>query len=164
MVLTIKQRAFLIEHVFRNGGKYTNTVQKRFFKQFPDAEAPHHNAVGRLIKKIFQTKDVKDATRTGRPSNTNEKAMEIQKMILKNPKKSVRQFSQQAHVAKSTVDDILRKKLHFFSVVVQWVKLKKKHEIKLSGVLAYGMKFIFRRGGIEFSDLGGPCGPFCGPP
>ena len=30
MVLTIKQRTFLVEHVFRNGGKYTNTMQKTF--------------------------------------------------------------------------------------------------------------------------------------
>ena len=50
MVLAIKQRAFLTKHVFRNGGKCINTGQKRFFKQFPDAEAPHSNAVERLIK------------------------------------------------------------------------------------------------------------------
>ena len=60
MVLAIKQRAFVVEHVFRNGGKYINTGQKRFFKQFIDAEAPHSNAVGRLIKKFCQTGDVKD--------------------------------------------------------------------------------------------------------
>ena len=42
MVPAIKQRAFLVEHVFRNGGKCIDTVQKRFFTQLPDAEAPHH--------------------------------------------------------------------------------------------------------------------------
>ena len=57
--MTIKQRAFVVEHEFRNDIKYTNIVQKRFFKQFPDAEAPHRNAVGRLIKKFCQTGDVK---------------------------------------------------------------------------------------------------------
>ena len=62
MVLAIKQRAFSVEHVFRNGGKCINTGQKRFFKQFPDAEVPHSNAVGRLIKKFRQTGDVKDAS------------------------------------------------------------------------------------------------------
>ena len=35
---------------------------------------------------------------------------------------------------------------------------------KLSGVLAYGMKFIFSRGGIKFSDLGGPAALFMVPP
>ena len=51
------------------------------------------------------------------------------------------------------------------------VKLKKirncaifDKSTKLSGVLAYGMKFIFRGGGIKFFDLGGPCGPFYGFP
>ena len=51
------------------------------------------------------------------------------------------------------------------------VKLKKirncaifDKSTKLSGVLAHGMKFIFRRGGIEFSNLGGPCGFFYGHP
>ena len=61
MLLAIKLRAFLVEHVFRNGGKCINTVQKKFFKQFPDAEVPHSNAVGRLIKKFRQTGDVKNA-------------------------------------------------------------------------------------------------------
>ena len=61
MVLAIKQRAFLVEHLFRNGRKCTNIGQKRFFKQFLDAEAPHSNAVGCLIKKFRQTGDVKDA-------------------------------------------------------------------------------------------------------
>ena len=62
MVLAIKQRAFLVEHVFCIGGKCINTGQKRFFKQFPDAEAPHSNAVARLIKKFRQTGDVKDVS------------------------------------------------------------------------------------------------------
>ena len=62
MVLTIKQRAFVVEHVFRNGGKCINTVQKRFFKQLPDAEVPHSNAVGGLIKKFRQTGDAKDGS------------------------------------------------------------------------------------------------------
>ena len=62
MVLAIKQRAFLVEHVFRNGGKCINTGQKRFFKQFPDVEAPHSNAVGCLIEKFCQTGNVKDAS------------------------------------------------------------------------------------------------------
>ena len=60
--LATKQRAFLVDHVFRNGGKCINTVQKRFFKQLPDAEAPHCNSLGRLIKKFRQTGDVKDAS------------------------------------------------------------------------------------------------------
>ena len=47
------------------------------------------------------------------------------------------------------------------------VKLKKTRKyaifdksIKLLGVLAYDTKFIFRGEGIEFSNLGGACGPF----
>ena len=62
MVLAIKQRAFLVEHVLCNGGKCINTGQKSFFKQFPDKDAPHSNAVGRLIKKFCQTGNVKDAS------------------------------------------------------------------------------------------------------
>ena len=62
MVLAIKQRAFLVKHVFCNGGKCINIGQKRFFKQFSDPEAPHSNAVKRLIKKFRQTGDVKKAS------------------------------------------------------------------------------------------------------
>ena len=62
MILAIKQRGFFVEHVFRNGEKCINTVQKRFFKRLTDAEGPHSKAVGRLIKKFCQTGDVKDAS------------------------------------------------------------------------------------------------------
>ena len=48
--------------MFRNDGKCINTGQKRSFKQLLNAEAPHSNAVGRLIKKFRQTSDVKDAS------------------------------------------------------------------------------------------------------
>ena len=65
---------------------------KKIFQTTSNAEAPHSNAVGRLIKKFCQTGDVKDASCTGRPSTTNEKAIEIQEMILKNPKKCVGQL------------------------------------------------------------------------
>ena len=55
-----------------------------------------------------------------------------------------------------------------FPLIVQSLSSKKKtrncaifdKSTKLSGVLAYGMKFIFRRGAIEFSELGGGLQPF----
>ena len=40
---------FLVEHVFRRGGEYTQDVQQQFQAQFLETKVPHHNAVWQLI-------------------------------------------------------------------------------------------------------------------
>jgi hypothetical protein len=45
MVLSVEERTFLVEHVFRCGGEYTQDVQQRFQAQFPETKAPHSAAV-----------------------------------------------------------------------------------------------------------------------
>ena len=89
-MLTIQQRAFLLEHVFLNGGKYTETVQRKFAKQFPEAQLPHRNTVRNLISKFRKTGDVDDAYRPGRPPNSEEKSPQQKtkvgaKMVIVKP-------------------------------------------------------------------------------
>ena len=89
MVLTIKQREFLVEHVFRNGGKYLNTVQKKIFQAISRCRGASQKCCGTFDKKILPNWRCKRRSRTGRPLTTNEKAMEIQEIIMKSPKKSL---------------------------------------------------------------------------
>jgi hypothetical protein len=46
---------FLVEHVFRHGGEYTQDVQQQFQAQFLETKVPHHNAVWQLIQKFKET-------------------------------------------------------------------------------------------------------------
>jgi hypothetical protein len=48
MVLSIEERVFLVEYVFREGNRYTELVQEQFAEKFPETPAPHRNAVRRL--------------------------------------------------------------------------------------------------------------------
>ena len=38
MVLTIENKVFLVEHIFRNGGKYSEEVIRQYVLKFPDSQ------------------------------------------------------------------------------------------------------------------------------
>jgi hypothetical protein len=50
VVLSIEERAFIVEYVLQEGNRYTNLEQQQFAEKFPEAPVPHHNAVHRLIE------------------------------------------------------------------------------------------------------------------
>ena len=78
MVLSIEERVFVVENVFREGKKYTDLVQEQFAEKFPETHVPHHSAVRRLTEKVRETALVTDAEGRGRPSKLNgEKLMDI---------------------------------------------------------------------------------------
>jgi hypothetical protein len=52
MVLSIEERVFLVEYVFRKGNIYTDLVQEQFAEKFPETR----NAVRRLIEKRLRIK------------------------------------------------------------------------------------------------------------
>jgi hypothetical protein len=49
MVLSIEERVFLVEYVFREGNRYTVVVQEQLAEKFPETPVPHRNAVRREI-------------------------------------------------------------------------------------------------------------------
>jgi hypothetical protein len=52
MVLSIEERVFLVEYVFREGNRYINLVQEQFAEKFPETPVPHRKAV---IEKFCET-------------------------------------------------------------------------------------------------------------
>ena len=72
-VLTVKmfsteERAFLVEHVFREGDRYTENVKMKFRLHFPNSRCPNCDTVRDLINKFRETGSVQDAPKTGRPT------------------------------------------------------------------------------------------------
>jgi hypothetical protein len=55
MFLSIEERVFLVEYVFREGNRHTDLVQEQFAEKFPEAPVSHRNAVRRLIVKSRET-------------------------------------------------------------------------------------------------------------
>jgi hypothetical protein len=72
LVLSIEERVFLVEYVFREGNRYTDLVEEQFAEKFPETPVPHRNAFRRLIEKFRETGSVLDAERSGRPSERND--------------------------------------------------------------------------------------------
>lgn len=114
MVLTVEQRVFLVEHVFRNNGRYTTEVQELYSQRFPGEDMPHRNGVRNLISKFRETGSVLDAARSGRPSVDEETVEDVKERITNSPHKSVRRLALQADIPKSTAHDILKKKLSLY--------------------------------------------------
>jgi hypothetical protein len=54
MVLSIEERVFLVEYVFREGNRYTYLVQEQFAEKFPETAVPHRNAVRRLLRNFVK--------------------------------------------------------------------------------------------------------------
>jgi hypothetical protein len=46
LVLSIEERVFLVEYVFREGKRYTDLVQEQFAEKFPETPVPHRNGGG----------------------------------------------------------------------------------------------------------------------
>jgi hypothetical protein len=55
MVLSTEERVFLVEYVFREGNRYTDSVEEQFAEKFSETPVPHRNAVRRIIEKFRET-------------------------------------------------------------------------------------------------------------
>jgi transposase len=96
VVLSIEERVFLVQYVFREGNRYTDLVQEQFAEKFPETPVPHCNVVRWLTEKFRETGSLLDAERIGRPSELNDKNfMEISDYMQRIPSKSLRKMAQE---------------------------------------------------------------------
>jgi hypothetical protein len=61
MALSIEERVFLVEYVFREGNRNTDLVQEQFAEKLPETPVPDRNAVRRLIEKFRSLNELKTA-------------------------------------------------------------------------------------------------------
>jgi hypothetical protein len=89
MVLSIEERVFLAEYVFREGTRYTDLVQEQFSEKFPETlcTSSQYKFVD-LLRNFFKTDSVLGAERSGRPSKINDKMLiDISDSMLRSPSK-----------------------------------------------------------------------------
>ena len=122
-MLSIEERIFLVEFVFRNNDKYTESVKDEFQRRFPQTTVPHRDTVRDLISKFRETGSVIDASRSGRPSKaTKEKLEDISDRLLRSPSKSLRKLSQQSGLSLGLTHKVVRKELKLYPYKVRAVQ------------------------------------------
>jgi hypothetical protein len=45
IVLSIEERIFLVEYIFREGNRYTDLVQEQFAEKFQETPVPHRSKI-----------------------------------------------------------------------------------------------------------------------
>ena len=109
----------MVELFFCNGG-YDQEVQCEFKKKFPDASLPSRQTVYNLVARFRETGSVIDKPRSGRPSLLTDDAIrDISKRMETSPQKSVRRFSQESGLSRTTTHKALKKlELHPYRIRV----------------------------------------------
>jgi transposase len=88
LVLSVEERVYLVEYVFREGNRYTDLVQEQFAENFPETPVPHRSAIRSRIEKFHETGSVLDAERSGRTYKLNDKkGVDISEYMLRSPSK-----------------------------------------------------------------------------
>jgi hypothetical protein len=54
VVLSVEERVFLVEYVFREGNRYTDLVQKQFAEKFPDLTPPDFYLWGAAKSAVYR--------------------------------------------------------------------------------------------------------------
>jgi hypothetical protein len=103
MILSVEERVFLVEYVFREGNRYTDLVQGQFAENSKKHPVPHHNPVCRLTEKFRQTGSVLYAERNGRKSQLNDKKlMDISDSMLRSASNSLHKLAQEEDIELKT--------------------------------------------------------------
>ncbi|CAI9721085.1 Macrophage migration inhibitory factor-like [Octopus vulgaris] len=100
MVLTLQERIFIVENVFRDGGKYTKEVQESFQENFGAERLPHRNCVSALLHKFKKTGSVQDKPKSGRPKVVTDTVLQnVTNKLQRSPRKSLRRLSQETRIS-----------------------------------------------------------------
>ena len=125
MVLSVEERIFLVEYVFRANGECTDEV-KKFLERFPATDLPHRNTVRNLIDKFREHGSVHDAPRSGRPTIlTEQKVNVISETMAHSPNKSMRRLSQDVGLSLGTVHSTVMKNMGLYPY-----RISCQHELK----------------------------------
>ncbi|CAI9733658.1 Macrophage migration inhibitory factor-like [Octopus vulgaris] len=125
MVLTLQERIFIVENVFRDGGKYTKEVQESFQEEFGAERLPHRNCVSALLHKFKKTGSVQDKPKSGRPKVVTDTVLQnVTNKLQRSPRKSLRRLSQETRISLTSTHRAVHQ-LKFFPYKVHVV-----HELK----------------------------------
>lgn len=100
------------------------TVQRNFRRVY-DTDPPHPNSIRRWYEQFQVTGSINIKKSPGRPRTSDEAVERIRQSCVRSPKKSIARRSLQLGIPKTTIQNVLHKRLRLHAY-----KIQLKHEIK----------------------------------
>lgn len=113
------------------------TVQRNFRRQF-DVDPPDKNSIKRWHAQLMETGCLCKNKSTGRP-RSEETVDRVRQSFVRSPQKSVRKASRELALPKSTVWDVLNKRLKFKAYKLTLVQALTENDKQLRTVFSVNM-------------------------
>jgi transposase len=97
----------------------SDTQVQRNFKTNYNKNPPSRTTIRAWYKKFTETGNVEHKKGAGRPRTSEEKVESIREAFLRSPRKSTRIASRELQIPRSTMHDVLRKRLKFYPYKLQ---------------------------------------------
>lgn len=104
-----------------NESKSATQVQ-RTFRNVYHQDPPTRQSIYRWMKQFKDTGSVAKKKSPGRPPTSVENVQRVKQAFERSPRQSVRRAARELQLPRSTVHDVLRKRLHMFPYKIQMVQ------------------------------------------
>lgn len=105
------------------------TVQRKYRTKYGKPPPPV-NSIKRWLKTFMETGSVEKRKSSGRPRTSNETVAAIQDVFDRSPSTSVRRASRELHIPRSTLHDVLHKRLRLRAYKIQMAQQLKTCDYK----------------------------------
>ncbi|GBO00360.1 hypothetical protein AVEN_71761-1 [Araneus ventricosus] len=101
-------------------------VQRKWRTLHPGEKAPEDKAMNRWMKKFEKTGNVAKGASSGRPRTSEENVELMRQSCVRSPKRSIARRSLALGIPKTTIQNVLHKRL-----LLHAYKIQLRHEIKV---------------------------------
>lgn len=108
--------------------KYPKIVERRFRQQWPEKQPPDRHTITTWHRKLLETGSLVEKTPRGKKV-TEAQVDRIQQAFQRSPCKSVRRASRELAIPKSTIHDVLHKRLRLHAYKIQLVQKLKPNDL-----------------------------------
>lgn len=116
-MLTVQQKAQCV--IWYAESKSIVSVQRLFRRTYPGQTAPDNKAIVRWFNQFRETGTVGKKSRPGRPRTSEENVERIRQSCVRSPKKSIARRSLQLNIPKTTIQNVLHKRLRLHAYKIQ---------------------------------------------
>lgn len=154
---TLEQRIVVSAWVHErpHTGKTLREVRADFQQRF-HKEAPPKQTLLRWEHKLFETGNIKDKPRTGRPSTRVQQCQDVEESVMRSPKKSLRKRSAELGIPRSTLHKHMKNDLHLHAYRPMFVQELSDNDLArrrdACALLLQTFDTIPKRGKVIFSD------------
>lgn len=116
-MLNVQQKAQCV--IWYAESKSPVSVQRLFQRTYPGQTVPDYKAIIRWFNQFKETGTVEKKSRPGRPPTSEENIERIRQSCLRSPKKSIARRSVELQIPKTTIQNVLHKRLRLHAYKIQ---------------------------------------------